>query len=190
MVRVARRLALVIVFFLSAACSEPPNKEMNLAQGAIETARAAGADRFATAELAAATDALKRSNEAAADNDYRLALNHALDSFERAQTAAKLAVEGRANARGEAERVVAQAATLLATAETQLKASPLPARTLKAPQQTIDAAEMALQKARSALAKEDYMAVGPALEGIAAELQAALTQIDAPPSAAPARRKR
>ena len=190
MVRVARRLALVIVFFLSAACSEPPNKEMNLAQGAIEAARAAGAERFAAAELAAAIDALKRSNEAAADDDYRLALNHALDGFERAQNAAKLAVEGRANARGEAERVVAQVATLLATAETQLKAAPPQTRTLKAPQQTIDAAGMALQKARSALATEDYLAVGPALEGIAAGLQAALTEIDAPPSPAPARRKR
>ena len=132
MVRVARRLALVIAF-LSAACSEPPNKEMNLAQGAIEAARAAGAERFATAELTAAVDTLKKSNEAAASNDYRQALNHALDSFERAQNAAKVAVEGRANARGEAERAVAQVATLLATAETQIKASPLPARNLAAP---------------------------------------------------------
>ncbi len=189
MVRVARRLALVIVIF-SAACSEPPNKEMNLAQGAIEAARAAGADRFAAAELTAAVDALKRSNEAAAGDDYRQALSHALDSFERAQNAAKLAVEGRANARGEAERAVAQVATLLATAETQLKASPLPTRSLKAPQQTIATAGVALQKARAALAAEDYLAVGPALEGVAAGLQAALTQIDSPAPATPPRRKR
>ena len=189
MFRVARRLALVIVV-ISAGCAEPPNKEMNLAQGAIEAARAAGADRFAAAEFTAATDALKKSHEAAAGNDYRQSLNHALDSFERAQNAAKLAVEGRANARGEAERVVAQAATLLATAETRLKASRLPARTLKAPQQTIDAAGMALQKARSALAKEDYLAVGPALEGIAAALQAALTQIDDAASPRSSGRKR
>ena len=163
---------------------------MNLAQGAIEAARAAGADRFATAELTAAVDALKRSNDAAADNDYRQALNHALDSFERAQNAAKLAVEGRANARGEAERAVAQVATLLATAETQIKTSPLPERSLKAPQETIDSAGKALQEARAALQKEDYLAVGPALEGVAAELQAALTQIDNPSATAPARRKR
>lgn len=189
MVRVARRLALVIVI-LSAGCSEPPNKEMNLAQGAIEAARAAGAERFATAELTAASAALTRANEAAAGDDYRLALNHALDSFERAQNAAKLAVEGRANARGEAERAIAQAATLLATAETQMKASALPARSLRAPQQTIVSAGNALQKARSALEKEDYLAVGPALEGVAAALQAALAQIDSAPQPAPARRKR
>ena len=189
MVRAARLLALVIVLF-SVACSEPPNKEMNLAQGAIEAARAAGAERFATDELTAAVDALKRSNAAAADNDYRQALSHALDSYERAQNAAKLAVEGRANARGEAERTVTQVATLLSTAEARLKASPLPARNLKAPQQAIHSAGTALQKARAALAKEDYLAVGPALKGVAVGLEAALTDLDAPPAAAPARRKR
>ena len=189
MVRGARLLALLI-FVLSAACSEPPNKEMNLAQGAIEAARAAGAERFASDELTAAIGALKRSNDSAADNDYRQALSHALDSFERAQNAAKLAVEGRANARGEAERAIAQVATLLTTAEGRLKSSPLPARRLKAPQQAIHSADTALQKARAALAKEDYLAVGPALKGVAADIEAALTQIDAPPAAAPNRRKR
>lgn len=189
MVRVVRRLALVIVI-LSAACSEPPNKEMNLAQGAIEAARAAGAERFAAAELTAAIDALKRSNEAAAGDDYRQALNHALDSFERARNAAKLAVDARANARGEAERAVSQAATLLATAQTRLKAPALPSRSSKALQQTVDAAGVALQKARSAMETEDYLAVNPALEGVAAALQAALAEIDGPSPTPPARRKR
>lgn len=178
------------MLFFSAACSEPPNREMNLAQGAIEAARAAGAERFAGSELAAAIDALKKSNDAATDRDYRQALNHALDSFERAQNAAKLAVEGRANARGEAERAVAQVATLLATAETQIKTSTLPARSLNAPRATIDSAAKALQEARTAMQKEEYLAVAPALEGVAEGLQAALTQIDAPSATAPARRKR
>ncbi len=189
MVRAARLLALVIVIF-SAACSEPPNKEMNLAQRAIETARAAGAERFAADELTAAVDALKRSNDAAAGDDYRQALSHALDSFERAQNAAKLAVESRANARGEAERAVAQVATLLTTAEGRLKSSPLPARSLKAPQQALRAAEGSLQKSRAALATEDYLAVEPALKGVAADIEAAMAQIDARPAAAPNRRKR
>ena len=120
MLRAGRRLALIIVI-LSASCAEPPNKEMNQAQGAIDAARAAGADKFAAAEFTAATDALKRSEDAVAAGDYRLALNHAIDSRERAANAAKLAVEGRADARGEAERAIAEVATLLARAQTQLK---------------------------------------------------------------------
>ncbi len=56
----------LVIVILSASCAEPPNKEINQAQGAIDAARAAGADRFAAAEFSAATDALKRSEEAVA----------------------------------------------------------------------------------------------------------------------------
>ena len=192
MLRVGRRLALVIVI-LSASCAEPPNKEINQAQGAIDTARAAGADRFAAAEFSAATDALKRSEEAVAARDYRLALNHAIDSRERAQSAAKMAVEGRANARGQAERAIAEVATLISRAKAQLKdpdIAQLNGRTLRTPRATVAAAEKMLQEARSALAKEDYATVTKALNGAAANLQAALTEIDAVASPGSSRRKR
>ena len=79
-------------------------------------------------------DALKRSEEAVAAGDYRQALSHALDSRERAQNAAKLAVDGRADARGQAERAIAEVATLLSRAQAQLKdpdVARLNARTLE-----------------------------------------------------------
>ena len=190
--RVGRRLALVILL-LSAGCAEPPSKEMNQAQGAIDAARAAGADRFAASEFAAATDALKRSEEAVAAGDYRQALSHAIDSRERAQQAAKVAVEGRANMRGQAERAIAEVATLLSRAQTQLKDPDVVrsnGRTLREPRAVAVKAETALQEARSALSSEDYAAVSKALNGVAAQLQAALTQIDAVASPGTARRKR
>ena len=187
MLRACRRLAFVI-FILSAGCAEPPSKEMNQAQGAIDAARAAGADRFAAAEFIAATDALKRSEEAVAAGDYRQALSHAIDSRERAQSAAKMAVEGRADARGQAERAIAEAATLLSQARAQLKN--LASRPLRGPRTTVAAAEKALQEARAALAKEEYAAVSLALNGVAAELQAALAQIGGGTAPATSRRKR
>lgn len=192
MLRVGRRLALVILV-LSASCAEPPNKEINQAQGAIDAARAAGADRFAAAEFAAATDALKRAEEAVAAGDYRLALNHAIDSRERAQGAAKMSVEGRADARGQAERAIAEVATLISRAQAQLKDPDivrLNGRTLRAPRATVAAAEKMLQEARSALAGENYAAVTKALNGAAADLQAALSEIDAVASPGSSRRKR
>jgi len=192
MLRVGRRLAFVIVI-LSASCAEPPNKEINQAQGAIDAARAAGADRFATAEFSAATDALKRSEEAVTARDYRLALNHAIDSRERAQSAAKMAVEGRADARGQAERAIAEVATLISRAQAQLKDPDiirLNGRTLREPRATVAAAEKMVQEARSALASEDYATVTRALNGAAADLQAALTEIDAVASPGSSRRKR
>jgi HAMP domain-containing protein len=187
MFRAGRRLAFVICL-LSAGCAEPPSTEMNLAQGAIDAARAAGADRFATAEFTAATDALKRSEDAVAAGDYRQALSHAIDSRERANSSARQAVEGRANARGQAERAISEVATLLAQAQAQLK--PLPARPTRAPRATVDNVEKLLQEARAALATEDYAAVSKALNGAAAELQAALKQIEAAVVPASPRRKR
>ena len=192
MLRVGRCLALFITI-LSASCAEPPSKEMNQAQGAIDAARAAGADKFAAAELTAATDALKRSEEAVAGGDYRQALSHALDSRERAQAAAKMAVDGRADARGQAERAIAEVATLLSRAQSQLKdadVARLDGKALKSPRSTVAAAEKRLQEARAALKSEDYAAVARALNGAAAELQAALTEIDAVASPRSAPRKR
>lgn len=192
MLRVGRRLALVIAI-LSAGCAEPPNKEINQAQGAIDAARAAGADRFAATEFSAATDALKRSEEAVAAGDYRLALNHAIDSRERAQSAAKMAVEGRADARGQAERAITEVATLISRAQTQLKdpdIARLNGRTLRGPRATVAAAAKMLQEARAALATEEYASVTKALNGAAADLQAALTEIDAVASPGSTRRKR
>lgn len=190
--RLGRRLALVILL-LSAGCAEPPSKEMHQAQGAIDAARAAGADRFAASELAAAADALKRSEEAVAAGDYRQALSHAIDSRERAQQAARVAVEGRADLRGQAERSVSEVATLLSRAQAQLKDPDIAranGRTLRAPRATVTKMEKMLQEARSALASEDYAAVSKALNGAAAELQAALTQIDEVASPGTPRRKR
>jgi hypothetical protein len=192
MFRAVRCLALITAI-LSASCADPPSKEMNQAQGAIDAARAAGADRFAAAEFTAALDALKRSEEAVAAGDYRQALSHALDSRERAQAAAKMAVEGRADARGQAERAVAEVATLLSRAQAQLQdpdIARLNANALKAPRATVAAAEQMLQEARAALKTEDYPAVSKALGGAVAGLQAALSEIDAAASPRSAPRKR
>ena len=192
MPRVVRCLALIVTI-LSASCAEPPSKEMNQAQGAIDAARAAGADKFAAGELTAAMDALERSEDAVAAGDYRQALSHALDSRERAQAAAKMAVDGRADARGQAERAIAEVATLLTRAQSQLKDPDITranAKTLTAARSTVAAVEKLLQEARTALKTEDYATVNKALNGAATQLQAALTQIDAAASPRPAQRKR
>ena len=191
MLRVVRRLALITAI-LSASCAEPPSKEMTQAQGAIDTARAAGADKFAAAEFSAAVDALKRSEEAVAAGDYRQALSHAIDSRERAQNAAKMAVDGRADARGQAERAISEVATLVSRAQAQLKDPDVVrsnGRTLREPRATVTAVETKLQEARSALQSENYAGVTAALNGAAAQLQAALTQIDAVASPGGARRR-
>src|SRR3954468_2621559 len=119
----ARALALIIALLLStAACGgDPPEKEMQQAQGAIDAARAAGADQYAHEEFAAAQEALKHANEAVEQRDYRLALNHALDSRERAQNAAKLAADGKAAARTQADRAINAAQAEINAVEARVK---------------------------------------------------------------------
>ena len=66
------------------------------------------------------------AKEAVDQRDYRLALNHALDSRERAQNAAKMAADGKAAARTEADRAInaAQAAINAAQAPARRRLKP------------------------------------------------------------------
>ena len=164
------------------ACAEPPNKEINQALGAIDAARAAGAERYAGDALQGAVDTLKRAEESVATGDYRQALSYAIDSRDRAQTAAKLASDGRAQAQSQAERSIAEVSGLRDRLAARLKApevARLPRRVLSDPQSALDAATKALQEARAAIANADYAAAVKALDGSLAGLEAALSSIDA-----------
>lgn len=159
MPRPARVLSLIALCSLLLGCAEPPQKEMHQAQGAIDAARAAGADRYAATELGEAVTALQASETAVTQKDYRLALSHAIDSRERAQNAAKVAGETRARARGDAERVVAEASVRLTQARARLDQpalAKLPRRTLTDLGRTLDGADTIMQEARAALEAEDY----------------------------------
>jgi hypothetical protein len=131
---------------------------MNQAQGAIETARAAGADRYAPDEYGAAVAALEKSREMATQRDYRQALNFALDARERALDAARSGAERMAQVRSEAETAVRSAAQMLAVAQARVKVSGGRAAEKSPPvlRDAIAQAEKDLQEARSAIARQDY----------------------------------
>src|SRR6476620_86081 len=99
----------VLAAVAGAACGDPPDKEMQQAQGAIDAARAAGADQHAREEFTAAEDALKRSHTAVDQRDYRQSLYAALDARERAQIATKESVNKKATARADATKALADA---------------------------------------------------------------------------------
>src|ERR687885_683562 len=164
------------------ACADPPDKELQQAQGAIDTARAAGADQYAHDEFAAAEDALKRAHDAVNQRDYRLALNNALDARERAQSAAKEAADRKTTARAEAERELLDAMTALNDANTKLRAAEAtrpPAKTLAAPKRVIVDSEAALQKARAMFDRGDYLAVIETAKATTARLRASTHDLEA-----------
>jgi hypothetical protein len=178
---------------LVSACAEPPNKELGQAQGAIETARAAGADRYAPNEYKAATDAFKQAGDAVNDRDYRLALNHAIESREHAQNAAREAADARAKARGDLERTMAEVAALLAQANTKMATAErarVPRRTLRETQQALAQVNDDVQKAGAAMQANDYMAAQPALNGVKERIQAVITSLDQMTTSQSANRRR
>jgi hypothetical protein len=185
--------SLVAVLAVLTGCAEPPHKEMNQAQGAIDAARAAGADTYASTQLAAATDALKRSEEAVTQNDYRLALSHAIDARERAQNAAKTAVETRAKARGNAERIVAEVNAALIQARERATDDPTakpPRRTTPDIRDALGAAEKTMQEARAALEQDDYDRAIAIAKSVSAQITEALALLEKPAPPPPARKRR
>src|SRR5207344_3358597 len=98
---------------------------------------------YATEEFAAATLALTNAKEAVEQRDYRLALNHALDSRERAQNAAKMAADGKASARTEADRAINAAQAEINAVEARVKTAEAgkAARTLERPRLAIGTAQ-------------------------------------------------
>jgi hypothetical protein len=177
-----RLAAVLLPIVLVAACSAPPQKEIDLAQGALDAARAAGAEQYAPQEYAAASAALQQAHTAVAEGDYRLALTQALDAHARAQDAARGAADGKARARGDAEAAVAAATASLTQLKTRLSAPDIARLTQKdtaTARKAAAAAETAVQKARAAIKAEDYLAAREAVKEIPAKITAEIVAIDA-----------
>lgn len=180
--RLARGVAVTWALVVHTACTEPPNKEMNQAQGAIDAARAAGAEQFAAEEYKAAVDALEKSRTAVQQRDYRQALSHALDARERAQDAARVAGDEKARVYTATDRELRRAELALDRARASLEgaeAAKVPARQLTAPRQALTTADRSLREARAAIARDDIPAAANALDGLAARIVTTTSEIDA-----------
>lgn len=186
-----RRLtALLLPLAFVAACSAPPQKEIDLAQGALDAARAAGAEQYAAQQYASAADALREAHDAVTQRDYRLALTRAVDAHDRAQDAARGAADGKAHARGEAEAAVAAADAALTQIKTRIaaaEAARLSKKDLAPAIEVAAGAEAALQKARAAIKSEDYLGAKEAVNGVPARISAEFIALDALETKKPAR---
>jgi len=162
-----RLAALLGVVLFCAACSAPPQKEIDRAQGALDAARAAGAERYAPDTFKSATNAIQQAHQAVDQRDYRLALSHAIDASERAQQAAREAADGKARVRAEAEQAILRLTTALQQTRTVTKGegARAPAPVLTAARHVESGADGALQKARALLKREQYLDALEATKG-------------------------
>jgi hypothetical protein len=191
-VRPLRASALALLLLLT-ACGTPPHKEMDQAQGAIDAARAAGAERYAKDELTAATTALTAATQAVEQSDYRLALNHALESRERAQNAARIAAETQGALRAEVERTSAEVKNLLAQANGRLttaERSRLARRVITDTRKVIATATGDVQKADAAVRAGDVAEAQAVLARAKQQLSDVITRLDDALRAQNARRRR
>jgi hypothetical protein len=178
----ARVRIAILATVLLAACGDPPNREMDQAQGAIDAARAAGAERYAAQELGAAVTALDQAREAVAQGDYRSALTYALDSRERAQNAAKQASDERAAIGSQTERALTEIGALLDRGDQRLavaEAQKVPRRTITKVRSALTKVRETLQKASAAVAERgDYQTAQRELNGLSQQTAAAIDEID------------
>lgn len=176
--RLAVALAAAVVL---SACAAPPNKEMDQAQGAIDAARAAGAERYASQEVAAAATALTQARDAVAQGDYRSALSFALDSRERAQNAAKQASDERAALGSQTARSLTEVRALLDRGEQRVALAEsvrVARRAITRTRTELAAARTAVQEASAAADRGDYQAAQRELEGVNKRATATISEID------------
>ena len=189
--RVLQSIAVAVAVTAMAACGDPPDKELQQARDAIESARGAGADLYAREEFGAAEAALKNATDAVDQRDYRLALNRALDARERAQNAAKEAVTRKAAVRADASRALAVAGRAVDDARAKLKsaeAARTPARVLTPARRAIGDADLGVQEARTAFGQGAYASVIESANAITTRLRGVVRDLDG--AAAPAPRRR
>ena len=190
--RAPAAVLLSLCLLVSGCAGSPPQKELDRAQGAIDAARAAGAELYATDTFNAATAALRDANNAVAESDYRLALTRALDAHDRAQEAARGAADGKARARSEAEAALTAAAAAVQRLNTRLTAevSRVPKNAVAGLRTYKAAAEEGLQKARAALNTGAYLDARDQARALTTQVNERLAALDAAPTAKPPRRRR
>ncbi len=174
-------LLLLLSLTVVACADDPPEKEIQQADAAIATAQTAGADRYAADELSAARQAVQRARDAVAARDYRLALNHALDGRDRAQTATAQTATAVAVARGTADAAISAAVTAVTAAASRLsavEAAHASPRAIAGPRSAVTHAEMRVQEARTAWAKGDFATAESAANDAAAGVAAVSSELD------------
>lgn len=171
-----RRLLIGLLLITIAGCSEPPQKEIDQAQSAVDAARAAGADKYAAEEYSGAATTLQKARDSVEQRDYRQALSYALDARQRALEASHLVPEARARAKTSAEaafKATSEQAGRLENAIRNAEEQKVPARELRAPRQTLSAARSALQEARTLLDRGNYAEAAASLPPVREKLELA-----------------
>jgi hypothetical protein len=191
--RFVRRLPVFLgLLFVLTGCSGPPQKAIDQARGAVDAARAAGAERYASAEFTAAASSLQKANDAVGQRDYRQALNYALDSRQRAVEAERQAADGRARAKRSTEALYGEVASATNRLQGALRSaeSATSPRLLRAGQATLKDARAHLQKASAAITAGNFEEASTTLADVRKKVDGALVDVQNIPRSTDVKGKR
>lgn len=176
--------ALLALCGAAAGCAEPPNKEIDQAQAAIEVAVSAGAERFAATDLAGARTVLTQARDAVGQRDYKLALAHAIASRERAQIATRAATDARAVLKRETQSALAAVMALQARAQRLIAtAASGPARTrARRARPVYTRLTASVQEARTLVESGDDIKAQEALPRLKADLEKLVDELEGRPA--------
>jgi hypothetical protein len=174
----------------AAGCADPPTKEIDQAQAAIEVAVSGGADRFAEADLAAARTALVQARDSVSQREYKLALGHALDSRERAQTATRRAAEARDALKRDTQASLAEVLALQARAQRLIATAGSGAARARARRARPGHARLTtrVQEARALVAGGDDVKAAAVLPALKMDLTSLVEELEGAPAAQSSRK--
>jgi hypothetical protein len=108
------------ISLVGAACTRPPEKEINEAEGAMKAATDAGADKYATSKFNEANTAMSDAKNKMAAKDYKAARLAARVAKAKFETATSKVPEGRAQVKTEVEGNWKQVTTAVTDIETKI----------------------------------------------------------------------
>jgi hypothetical protein len=184
--------ALLALCGAAAGCAEPPTKEIDQAQAAIEAAVSAGAERFAPTELAGARTAFTQARDNVAQREFKLALSHALDSRERAQAATRAAGQARAKLKTDTQAALAEVLALQAQAQRLVASATSGAARVRARRVRSATTRLstAVQEARALVESGDDIKASEALPGLKHDLEQVIDELEGRPAAQSSRKPR
>jgi hypothetical protein len=178
---VRRLLVTGLLLLMAAGCSEPPNKEIDQAQTALDIARNAGADKYATDEYNAAAAALQKARAAVDQRDYRQALNYAIDSRQRSQDAINQSADGKARAQRAADDLIAFVSKRALEVQGRIRnaeAAHVPPKDLRDLRTALTEAQTGLQEARAQIGGGNYEKATTSLVAVREKLDAAVRAME------------
>jgi hypothetical protein len=149
-------ILLALAVFLVASCSKPPEAEIQTAGAALQAAKAAEAEAYATASFQKAADALNTAKAAKEEQDTKFALFRKYGPVKEMYLSAKtLADEAKSEAEVEKERVANEVRELVVQVQGVIDSAAVAIE--KAPRGKGSKAEIELIKASLESVRENFI---------------------------------